>query len=179
MLPPRSGSPPGLGRATPPGLAALAVSSLATLLDPRRASGRLICDAGAQFAEYGTGVAGALFGAGWWVWIDAVTCAYRKIPFAHHLPGIIMTLSIILINCVGKHELSNTFGNSASRAKLWMLVSYVISMAALIGSLWSLAQNYAPTPHAWPGVAGVLQCAFILAGGLMFWGVRGQNDYGY
>ena len=132
-----------------------------------------------QLNEYGTGVAGALFGAGWWVWIDAVTCAYRKIPFAHHLPGIIMTLSIILINCVGKGELSNTFGNQSQRAKLWLLVSYVISMAALIGSLWSLAQNYAPTPHAWPGVAGVLQCAFILAGGLMFWGVRGQSDYSY
>ena len=132
-----------------------------------------------QLNEYGTGVSGALFGAGWWVWIDAVTCAYRKIPFAHHLPGIIMTLSIVLINCVGKGELSNTFGNQSSRAKLWLLVSYVISMAALIGSLWSLAQKYAPTPHAWGGVAGVLQCAFILAGGLMFWGVRGQSDYGY
>ena len=69
------------------------------------------------------------------MWIDAVTCAYRKIPFAHLLPGIIMTLSIVLINCVGKGELSNTFGNQSSRAKLWLLVSYVISMAALLGSL--------------------------------------------
>lgn len=26
-------------------------------------------------------ISGALFGAGWWFWVDAVACSSQKIPF--------------------------------------------------------------------------------------------------
>jgi hypothetical protein len=35
----------------------------------------------------GPGVAGAVFGAGWWFWVDAVVCSSVKISFLHYLPG--------------------------------------------------------------------------------------------
>lgn len=35
----------------------------------------------------GPGIAGAVFGAGWWFWVDAVVCSAVKISFLHYLPG--------------------------------------------------------------------------------------------
>lgn len=35
----------------------------------------------------GPGVAGALFGAGWWFWVDAVVCSAVQVSFIHYLPG--------------------------------------------------------------------------------------------
>jgi len=31
--------------------------------------------------SYGPIASGALFGAGWWFWVDAVVCTAHKIPF--------------------------------------------------------------------------------------------------
>ena len=38
------------------------------------------------WAVFGHGVAGAVFGAGWWFWIDAVVCSSVKVSFVHYLP---------------------------------------------------------------------------------------------
>jgi hypothetical protein len=35
----------------------------------------------------GPGVAGAVFGAGWWFWVDAVVCSSVQVSFLHYLPG--------------------------------------------------------------------------------------------
>ena len=37
--------------------------------------------AAAQAKQYGPGISGALFGAGWWFWLDAIGSASIKIPF--------------------------------------------------------------------------------------------------
>jgi hypothetical protein len=34
-----------------------------------------------QAKSYGPIASGALFGAGWWFWVDAVVCTSHKIPF--------------------------------------------------------------------------------------------------
>lgn len=39
------------------------------------------------WAIFGPGVAGAVFGAGWWFWVDAVVCSAVKVSFVHYLPG--------------------------------------------------------------------------------------------
>jgi hypothetical protein len=39
------------------------------------------------WAIIGPGVAGALFGAGWWFWVDAVVCSAVQVSFIHYLPG--------------------------------------------------------------------------------------------
>lgn len=38
----------------------------------------------------GPGVAGAVFGSGWWFWVDAVVCSSVKISFLHYLPGTVL-----------------------------------------------------------------------------------------
>ena len=35
----------------------------------------------------GPGLAGAVFGGGWWFWVDAVVCSDIRVPFLHYLPG--------------------------------------------------------------------------------------------
>jgi len=35
----------------------------------------------------GPGVSGAIFGAGWWFWVDAVVCSAVQVSFLHYLPG--------------------------------------------------------------------------------------------
>ena len=51
-------------------------------------------------------VAGALFGAGWWFWLDACTLAIHRVPFDQYLPGIIATLALVMINLIRKDELA-------------------------------------------------------------------------
>lgn len=48
------------------------------------------------WAIFGPGVAGAVFGAGWWFWIDAVVCSSVKVSFVHYLPGLLLSLSLKL-----------------------------------------------------------------------------------
>ncbi|EEE68842.1 hypothetical protein OsJ_27629 [Oryza sativa Japonica Group] len=35
----------------------------------------------------GPGVAGAVFGVGWWFWVDAVVCSAVQVSFLHYLPA--------------------------------------------------------------------------------------------
>ena len=39
------------------------------------------------WSSYGPGISGAVFGSGWWFWVDAVVCSAIKVPFLHYLPG--------------------------------------------------------------------------------------------
>ena len=54
-------------------------------------------------------LAGALFGAGWWVLVDAI--AYSKsvlsenFPWTYVLPGIAATLALVCMNLVSREEL--------------------------------------------------------------------------
>lgn len=62
-----------------------------------------------EFAEiwaiFGPGLAGAVFGAGWWIWVDAVVCSSVKISFLHYLPGIFASFAALMFNCVRRDEL--------------------------------------------------------------------------
>ena len=50
------------------------------------------------------------------------------------------------------------------RAKLWLFVAYVVSFVCLAGSVGLLVQDALTDkgPSVWTGVAGVLQCVFVL-----------------
>ncbi|RZR73237.1 hypothetical protein BHM03_00021689 [Ensete ventricosum] len=86
---------------------------------------------GLMWEIMGPGIAGAVFGAGWWFWVDAVVCSAVKISFLHYLPGeppspspppplapfgrltpsddqfsgIFATLAALMFNCVDKNEI--------------------------------------------------------------------------
>eukprot|EP01025_Chloroclados_australasicus_P040529 TRINITY_DN4238_c0_g1_i3.p2 TRINITY_DN4238_c0_g1~~TRINITY_DN4238_c0_g1_i3.p2 ORF type:complete len:189 (+),score=15.24 TRINITY_DN4238_c0_g1_i3:79-567(+) len=132
---------------------------------------------------YGPGIAGALFGAGWFFWIDAIVSASSKPPFPQYLPGFIATIAVIMINIVRRDELADydpfDQGNYC-RSRLWLLICYIISFGAVIGAIWNMTQNYALADKSgedvWPGVAGIFQVLFLLGSGMVMFVSRSQVD---
>ncbi|PNX92869.1 transmembrane protein 50, partial [Trifolium pratense] len=57
------------------------------------------------------------------------------------------------------------------RLKLWLFIAYVVSFVSLAGSAGMLIQDSLDksAPSVWTGVAGVLQCVFVLISGLIYW----------
>ncbi|WOL20036.1 transmembrane protein 50A [Canna indica] len=116
----------------------------------------------------GPGIAGAVFGAGWWFWVDAVVCSAVKVSFLHYLPGIFASLAALMFNCVDRSDIGydyySPYGESEWRVKLWLFVAYVVSFVSLAGSVGMLVQDALTdtSPSVWTGVAGVLQCVFVL-----------------
>ena len=56
-----------------------------------------------QAKAYGPGISGALFGGGWWFWVDACAASHTEVPFVQYLPGIIATLALIMINAIRRY----------------------------------------------------------------------------
>ncbi|KAH7679222.1 putative membrane protein [Dioscorea alata] len=129
----------------------------------------------------GPGIAGAVFGAGWWFWVDAVVCSSVQVSFLHYLPGIFATLAALMFNCVNKDDISydySPYGESEWRIKLWLFLAYVISFVSLAGAVGLLVQDALVKeegPSAWTGVAGVLQCVFVLISGLIYWTCHSED----
>ncbi|CAI9764056.1 unnamed protein product [Fraxinus pennsylvanica] len=123
---------------------------------------------------FGPGVAGAVFGAGWWFWVDAVFCSSVKVPFVHYLPGIFASLAALMFNSVKKDDIIDHYSpydEGEWRGKLWLFIAYIVSFISLAASVGLLIQDalVKTGPSAWTGVAGVLQCVFVLISGLMYW----------
>lgn len=134
--------------------------------------------------SYGPGISGALFGAGWWFWVDAVACNSNKVPFVQYLPGIIATVALIMINCVRRDELAefDPFDEGVyCRSRFWLFVSYIVSFGAIIGAVWVFLQGYATKPGVttvWPGVAGIFQVCFVLGSALALFVSRSPAEAG-
>ncbi|MCO5586070.1 hypothetical protein L7F22_040009 [Adiantum nelumboides] len=60
------------------------------------------------------------------------------------------------------------------QSRTWLFLAYVISFVSLAGSVGLLIQDALVDSAAssWTGVAGVLQCVFILASGIIYWTSR-------
>jgi len=137
--------------------------------------------------QYGPGLSGALFGAGWWFWLDAIGSADQKVPFVQYLPGFVATLALLMINAVRREELQeyDAFDEGVfCRSRTWLFLSYVVSFGAVTAAVWVLLQDYALNEAAtqtWPGVAGLFQVTLILAAALLFFVSRtpaeGGMDY--
>ena len=53
-----------------------------------------------QAKAYGPGISGALFGGGWWFWVDACAASGTQVPFVQYLPGIVATIALVMINAI-------------------------------------------------------------------------------
>ncbi len=53
-----------------------------------------------QAKAYGPGISGALFGGGWWFWVDACAASGTQVPFLQYLPGIVATIALVMINAI-------------------------------------------------------------------------------
>ncbi|GLC37889.1 hypothetical protein PLESTB_001505800 [Pleodorina starrii] len=135
---------------------------------------------------WGPIASGALFGAGWWFWVDAVCISHHKVPFDQYLPGIIATLALIMINCIRRDDMVeyDPFDDATyCRSRLWLFLSYIVSFASIVAAVWVMLAHYARNPdysaaEKWPGAAGIFQVTFILGSGLMFFVSRTPADTG-
>lgn len=139
-------------------------------------------------AAYGPTISGALFGGGWWFWVDAVAASQTNVPFVQYLPGLIATLALVMINSIRREELEDQYDafdeGVFCRSRFWLFISYLVSTSAIIGSIMVLLHFYA-WDHAvltmWPGVAGLFQVTLILGSALLFFVSRssgGSDSYG-
>ena len=124
--------------------------------------------------------AGLLFGIGWLLWVDNV--AFNSVTYnqsihgSHFLPGIMQTMSLIMINLIAWETVSSDSGfgdeGGGCLAKAWIFVAFCLSFGALIGSFWIVAQQmHSPTQ----GVAsvesamrGLMQNLLIFFASLLF-----------
>mmetsp|Transcript_13159 Transcript_13159/g.25116 ORF Transcript_13159/g.25116 Transcript_13159/m.25116 type:complete len:151 (-) Transcript_13159:193-645(-) len=140
--------------------------------------------------KWGAGLSGGIFGAGWWVWLDAIATSSTKVPGDRWVPGIIATVALLMINSVRRENLRayDPFDDGSDcRMRFWLFISYVVSFSSLVAAVWVLIQHYASNPGVttsqdmWPGVAGVIQSTLILGSGLLFWLSRAPrySPYGF
>eukprot|EP01121_Diplochlamys_sp_Union-15-3_P019891 TRINITY_DN75_c0_g1_i4.p1 TRINITY_DN75_c0_g1~~TRINITY_DN75_c0_g1_i4.p1 ORF type:complete len:149 (+),score=23.77 TRINITY_DN75_c0_g1_i4:60-506(+) len=131
-------------------------------------------------------LSGVLFAISWWVWIDAN--AYHntikdpiRISFGHWVPGIVATIALVMINAVSWTDLQG-FGLGSidddvqKRARIWLFVSFTVGFGCLIASIWlGIDHWFIPENRdkndrytIWPGVALILQNAFILLSAVLY-----------
>ena len=67
------------------------------------------------------------------------------------------------------------------RARLWLFLSYVVSIAAIIAAVWSLVANYSShselsAAEKWPGFAMLISVLLTLASGVLYFFSRQQDS---
>lgn len=122
---------------------------------------------------------GALFAAGWWMFLDATMLSKHAIPitdpnspydpvpvhvtFADWTPGICSTIGMIIVNLIDKQRLMNDdndggwsdgfAGGAAWRARLFLFMGFALMAGGLAGSVTLLVIKYI-IPN-YPGDFGV------------------------
>jgi len=134
-------------------------------------------------------IAGCIFAAGWWIWIDAnvSTANWPKdksgkppaILFYYYIPGIISTLGVFMTNIVSLESLnpaSWVFDERiGAKVRVWLFLSFIISFSGVAAAIWIMAAVYMP-PHNkgndWPGIALTIQNALIFVSSIFLLGAR-------
>ena len=122
----------------------------------------------------------------WLLWIDGVSFAgqeYGKgVDGAYWIPGILQTLSLLMINVINWEVISgDLFDEGANmKARVWVFVSFCFAFGGLIGAVWILVQEInAPSwerGSTQPALMGLLQNLFIFAASLLFRICRIKSD---
>lgn len=139
--------------------------------------------------EYSPGIAGALFGAGWWCWLDvfvhSAAVDHNHVPITYHIPGCVATFALVIMNITSRTELAesddyNTDDNFTGRAKLLLFISYLTAFGAVAGSVAVLISCVQQQSLVEVGVGSVVQCGLVLLSGLLLWAFRTESSgYGY
>ncbi|KAK9863878.1 hypothetical protein WJX84_007588 [Apatococcus fuscideae] len=145
-----------------------------------------------RLRQYCPGIAGAVFGAAWWCWIDAIiySAAVHGTgypPLIYHLPGIVATLALIFINLISRDDLTNytdyySSGDEGSetRARCWLFFSYMVAFGAVAGGVAILVTCVQQHPDIIRiGAASLIQSGLILSSALLLWAFRSEDSGGY
>ena len=138
--------------------------------------------------EYSPGVAGALFGAGWWCWLDvfvhSAAVDHHSVPITYHIPGWVATFALVIMNITSRSELAEsddyyTDDNFTTRAKILLFISYLTAFGAVAGSIAVLISCVQHQTLVEVGVGSVVQCGLVLLSGLLLWAFRSSDSSGY
>ena len=131
----------------------------------------------AAVSSHGATLAGALFAAGWSAQADAAVTAPGRLPFVRYLPGILSTVAMVLMATVRRSDIdayaqSGDDDGVVCRARGALFLAYCLSFAALALA----ASGLLLSGGGWVGAAGVLNCLFVLAAGLVTFVAGGSSD---
>lgn len=137
--------------------------------------------------EYCPVIAGALFGAGWWCWLDALVYSSAvmgdKIPITYHIPGWVATVGLVFMNLVSRDELrqaGDAYEDGAEfRAKCWLFISYLIASGAIAGGVSVMVLSVQHQEHVTGGLGSLLQTGLVVLSSLVLWAFRTEEPEGY
>lgn len=133
-----------------------------------------------------SGLAGILFGAGWWFFIDGV--AYSRASEAdvvvlvdakQYLPGIGMTLAMIMIvgmdwGALNADDFTYSGSNVSGKARCFLSFALLIALGSIIGAIVIIVDEYtkqcdgASSACMWPGISILLQTIFIFLSTMIY-----------
>lgn len=120
-------------------------------------------------------LSGLLLGGGWWVFVDGVihyhnhphlnttSTTKQKLPLPSNqvVPGLLATLSMILMNTISVSQVSRLW-----EGRLWLFATLTIGLLGFSLSVWILTQHFGG--QEWPGVSLVVQTLLLLMGGVLY-----------
>lgn len=117
-----------------------------------------------------TTVAGVLFAASVFIYIDGGVVAWRMdLPYSYfmYLPQLLCCLGGILLQLVDLTALSgesSSFGEDTDeiRSKVFFFISSVSFFAAVAVAIWKLVDPYSRSGDWWPGVAILVQVVLLI-----------------
>lgn len=176
--PPLRAAPPNAGGQGSSAAATSALESLLRTFASTATNFELPPAFASAVSSHGATLAGALFAAGWSAQADAAVTAPHRLPFVRYLPGILSTFAMVLMATVRRSDVEaysqNGYdgGDVVCRARGALFLAYCLSFA----SLALAASGLLLSGGGWVGAAGVLNCLFVLAAGLVMFVAGGDAD---
>lgn len=134
-------------------------------------------------------LAGALFGAGWCCYVDAIVYSavvtQSAYAFIYYLPGIIATFAVLLMGCVSReaaHGEGFADEGATCRARAVLLLAYMCSLGSLTFAAVLLfickvnnEQGGKKYVDLWIPTSALVQSTSILMSGLLYWMFRSDS----
>lgn len=110
---------------------------------------------------YSSVVAGGMFGAAWSFFADAVAyngaIEHRHFSILFVLPGLVATLALLVMNSIPRSDIGESADEETqSRSKCVLLVSYLLAVGAVVGSVAVLISGRQKSQDVWLETVSVL-----------------------
>ncbi len=131
--------------------------------------------------KWGPIMAGGLFSGAWWCWASAVVIqkgveGHTNPPGKYLWPTLLSCISLVLINMLSRDQLRDILSSgddeSSTRARLWLLFSFLLAFASVGGSISVLVAASGSGVYEAVGWGSVTSTGLILLSSLMLWRYR-------
>jgi len=120
------------------------------------------------------------FAVGWWIWIDGHAYADKfetgsgYVTGFHYIPGIVSTISLILVNVINWKDLGGFSWGAEdgyqTRVRVWLFLSLVVAFGGIIAAVWIASVHWFSSDaiEKWPGIALITQNLLIFLSTMLF-----------